>query len=157
MALTWATGVRLGRATRRFERENELHLAASLRRFGSSSGPRNAYFYYLFAFLCFLSYFGLFVLDRVFGPLSFLGPFRISVFIYMLLKLMRRLELNFEKTVFSLQIPWPLGLQFGGWGRNTRVFVESTCNLHFAVSRAASNMNSKTLTTSHCFNLNNQY
>ncbi|KAM0067127.1 hypothetical protein Hdeb2414_s0002g00057251 [Helianthus debilis subsp. tardiflorus] len=29
MALTWATGVRLGRATRRFERENELHLAAN--------------------------------------------------------------------------------------------------------------------------------
>ncbi|KAM0002284.1 putative legumain protein [Helianthus debilis subsp. tardiflorus] len=44
----------------------------------------------------------------------------------MLLKLMKRSELNFEKTVFSLQIPWPLGLQFGGWGRATRVFVEST-------------------------------
>ncbi|MFS8014421.1 hypothetical protein Hanom_Chr15g01344281 [Helianthus anomalus] len=29
MALTWATGVRFGRATRRNERENELHLAAN--------------------------------------------------------------------------------------------------------------------------------
>ncbi|KAJ0890113.1 hypothetical protein HanRHA438_Chr09g0420131 [Helianthus annuus] len=86
MALIWATGVRFGRATRRIERENELHLAAnSPRRFGSSSGPKNAYSYYLFAFLCFLNYFGLFVLGRVFGPLSFLGPFRISVSIYMFL------------------------------------------------------------------------
>ncbi|MFS7963994.1 hypothetical protein Hanom_Chr08g00744901 [Helianthus anomalus] len=43
MALTWATGVRFGRATRRNERKNELHLDAnSLRRFGSSSGPKNA-------------------------------------------------------------------------------------------------------------------
>ncbi|MFS8027891.1 hypothetical protein Hanom_Chr16g01504051 [Helianthus anomalus] len=84
MALTWATGVRFGRTTRRNDRENELHLAANgLRRFGSSSGPKNAYFHYLFAFLCFLNYFGLFVLGRVFGPLSFLGPFRISVSIYM--------------------------------------------------------------------------
>ncbi|MFS7906700.1 hypothetical protein Hanom_Chr01g00062301 [Helianthus anomalus] len=34
MALTWATGVHFGRATRRNERENELHLAInSLRRF----------------------------------------------------------------------------------------------------------------------------
>ncbi|KAJ0536294.1 hypothetical protein HanIR_Chr09g0439931 [Helianthus annuus] len=74
MALIWATGVRFGRATRRIER-----------RFRSSSGPKNAYFYYLFAFLCFLNYFGLFVLGRVFGPLSFLGPFRISVSIYMFL------------------------------------------------------------------------
>ncbi|MFS8000716.1 hypothetical protein Hanom_Chr12g01181631 [Helianthus anomalus] len=29
MALTWATGVRLGRATRQFERENKLYLAAN--------------------------------------------------------------------------------------------------------------------------------
>ncbi|MFS7941191.1 hypothetical protein Hanom_Chr05g00473311 [Helianthus anomalus] len=29
MALTWATGVRFGRTTRRNERENELHLAAN--------------------------------------------------------------------------------------------------------------------------------
>ncbi|MFS8029087.1 hypothetical protein Hanom_Chr16g01518201 [Helianthus anomalus] len=42
MALTWAAGVRFGRATRRNERGNELHLAANvlLRRFGSSSGPK---------------------------------------------------------------------------------------------------------------------
>ncbi|MFS7917581.1 hypothetical protein Hanom_Chr03g00190821 [Helianthus anomalus] len=47
MALTWATGVRFGRTTRRIERENELHLAANrLRRFRSSSGPKNAYFHY---------------------------------------------------------------------------------------------------------------
>ncbi|MFS7937749.1 hypothetical protein Hanom_Chr05g00431381 [Helianthus anomalus] len=70
--------------TRRNERENELHLASNgLRRFGSSYGPTNAYFHYLFAFLCFLNYFGLFVLGHVFCPLSFLGPFRISVSIYM--------------------------------------------------------------------------
>ncbi|MFS8000933.1 hypothetical protein Hanom_Chr13g01184391 [Helianthus anomalus] len=29
MALTWATSVRFGRATRRNDRENELHLAAN--------------------------------------------------------------------------------------------------------------------------------
>ncbi|MFS7911286.1 hypothetical protein Hanom_Chr02g00116341 [Helianthus anomalus] len=41
MALTWATGVRFGRATKRNERGNELHLAANGRRqFGSSSGPK---------------------------------------------------------------------------------------------------------------------
>ncbi|MFS7910280.1 hypothetical protein Hanom_Chr02g00104431 [Helianthus anomalus] len=84
MALTWATRVRFGRATRRNECENELHLAANgLWRFGSSSGPKNAYFHYLFAFLCFLDYFEHFVLGRVFGPLSFLGPCRIYVLIYM--------------------------------------------------------------------------
>ncbi|MFS7949536.1 hypothetical protein Hanom_Chr06g00572711 [Helianthus anomalus] len=54
MALTWATRVRFGRATRRNERENELHLAANgLRRFGSSSGPKNAYFHELFYVFCF--------------------------------------------------------------------------------------------------------
>ncbi|MFS7990358.1 hypothetical protein Hanom_Chr11g01057941 [Helianthus anomalus] len=56
----------------------------------------------------------------------------------MLLKLIKSSELNFEKNNFSLQILWPLGLQFGGWGRTTRVFVESTCNLHLSVSRATS-------------------
>ncbi|MFS7975817.1 hypothetical protein Hanom_Chr10g00885151 [Helianthus anomalus] len=61
MALTWATRVRFGRATRRNKRENELH--------------------YLFA-LCFLDYFGHFVLGRVFGPSCFLGPFQISVAIW---------------------------------------------------------------------------
>ncbi|MFS8001185.1 hypothetical protein Hanom_Chr13g01187261 [Helianthus anomalus] len=59
MALTWATGVRFGRTTKRNERKNELHLAAnSLRRFGSSSGTKSAYFHYFFAFLCFLNYLG---------------------------------------------------------------------------------------------------
>ncbi|MFS7976068.1 hypothetical protein Hanom_Chr10g00888121 [Helianthus anomalus] len=54
MALTWATGVCFGRATRRNEREHELHLATnSLRRFGSSPGPKNAYFLELFYALCF--------------------------------------------------------------------------------------------------------
>ncbi|MFS7898006.1 hypothetical protein Hanom_Chr04g00288771 [Helianthus anomalus] len=79
MALTWATGVRFGRVTRRNERVNELHLVANRLR----PGQKNAYFHYLFAFLCFLNYFGLFVLGRVFGSLSCLGPFRISVSIYM--------------------------------------------------------------------------
>ncbi|MFS7934097.1 putative Gnk2-like domain-containing protein [Helianthus anomalus] len=40
-----------------------------------------------------------------------------------------------EKTlisiIFSLQIPWPLGLQFGGWGRTTRddhaLYVAAQC------------------------------
>ncbi|MFS7909525.1 hypothetical protein Hanom_Chr02g00095611 [Helianthus anomalus] len=81
MALTWATGVRFGRATRRFERENKLHLAANgLRRFGSSSGPKKTLISITYLhFYVFLNYFMLFVLGRVFGPLSFLGPFRISV------------------------------------------------------------------------------
>ncbi|MFS7934939.1 hypothetical protein Hanom_Chr05g00397561 [Helianthus anomalus] len=87
MALTWATGVRFGRTTRRNERENELHLAANAYGgLGHRSGQKkNAYFHYLFAFLCFLNYFGLFVLGRVFGPLSFLGLFQISVSKYMIL------------------------------------------------------------------------
>ncbi|MFS7934226.1 hypothetical protein Hanom_Chr05g00389091 [Helianthus anomalus] len=50
MALTWATGVRFGRATRRNEHENELHLAANRR---SLSGPKNAYFHELFYVFCF--------------------------------------------------------------------------------------------------------
>ncbi|MFS8032452.1 hypothetical protein Hanom_Chr17g01557951 [Helianthus anomalus] len=90
MALTWATGVRLGRATSQIERENELYLAANADGgLGHRPGRKN-------------------------------------------------------KNSFSLQIPWPLGLQFGGWGRTTRVFVESTSNLHLSVSRAASYLNSVT-------------
>ncbi|MFS7901406.1 hypothetical protein Hanom_Chr06g00529551 [Helianthus anomalus] len=49
MALTWATGVRFGRATRRIDRENEAHLSTNHR-----SGPKNAYLCELFIFLCFL-------------------------------------------------------------------------------------------------------
>ncbi|MFS8033715.1 hypothetical protein Hanom_Chr17g01572821 [Helianthus anomalus] len=82
MALTWATRVHFGRATRRNERENELHLICIFMFFGlfwvvvRAKKP-------LFPFLCFLDYFGHFVLARVFGPLCFLGQFRISVLIYM--------------------------------------------------------------------------
>ncbi|MFS7985366.1 hypothetical protein Hanom_Chr11g00997581 [Helianthus anomalus] len=36
MALTWATGVRFGRATRRNDRENEAHLSTNHR----CSGPK---------------------------------------------------------------------------------------------------------------------
>ncbi|MFS8012022.1 hypothetical protein Hanom_Chr14g01315841 [Helianthus anomalus] len=72
MALTWATGVRFGRATRRIERENELHLVAnSLWRFGSSSGPKKAYFHELFYVLCFLVGFLNFYFVLVFGPSVF--------------------------------------------------------------------------------------
>ncbi|MFS7952361.1 hypothetical protein Hanom_Chr07g00606071 [Helianthus anomalus] len=95
MALTWATGVRFGRATRRNERENELQLAAnSLRRFGSSSGPRNAYFHELFYV-----------------------HFRISVSIYMLLKLMKMAYLNFDTINFFTSNSVPFGWNLGGWGR----------------------------------------
>ncbi|MFS7927103.1 hypothetical protein Hanom_Chr04g00304991 [Helianthus anomalus] len=48
MTLTWATGVRFGRVTKRIERENELHLAAnSLGGLGHHPGKKkkNAYFY----------------------------------------------------------------------------------------------------------------
>ncbi|MFS7959549.1 hypothetical protein Hanom_Chr08g00692401 [Helianthus anomalus] len=122
MALTWATGVRFGRATRRFERENELHLAANAYGgLGHRPGQKNAYFYHLFAFLCFLNYFGLFVLGRVFGPLSFLGPFRISVSIYMLLKLMRSSELNFEKTVFFTSNSVAFGVTIWGLANYTGI------------------------------------
>ncbi|MFS7913630.1 hypothetical protein Hanom_Chr02g00143941 [Helianthus anomalus] len=58
MALNWATGVRLGRATRRFERENKLYLAAnSLRRFGSSSGPKKRLFLLVFSIFMFFQVF----------------------------------------------------------------------------------------------------
>ncbi|MFS7997169.1 hypothetical protein Hanom_Chr12g01138541 [Helianthus anomalus] len=76
MALTWATGVRFGRATRRIERGNELHLATnSLRRFGSSFGPKNAYFHELFYVLCFLVGFFELLFCSSFRPKCVLGPF----------------------------------------------------------------------------------
>ena len=84
MALTWATGVRFGRATRRNERENELHLAANAYSgLGHRPGQKTLISISYLHFYVFLDYFGHFVLGRVFGPLSFLGPFRISVLIYM--------------------------------------------------------------------------
>ncbi|MFS7933788.1 hypothetical protein Hanom_Chr04g00383931 [Helianthus anomalus] len=58
MALTWATGV--------IVRAKKTLISISF-----------------FPFLCFFKYFGHFVFGLVFGPLSFLGPFRISVLIYM--------------------------------------------------------------------------
>ncbi|MFS7910984.1 hypothetical protein Hanom_Chr02g00112621 [Helianthus anomalus] len=47
MALTWATGVRFGRVTRRNERENELYLATNAEGgLGHRPGRKNAYLYY---------------------------------------------------------------------------------------------------------------
>ncbi|MFS7916028.1 hypothetical protein Hanom_Chr02g00172281 [Helianthus anomalus] len=72
MALTWATGVRFGRATRRNERENELYLVAnSLQQFGSSSGPKKRLFLLVTYVFIFFKCFGHFVFGLVFGPLSF--------------------------------------------------------------------------------------
>ncbi|MFS8012399.1 hypothetical protein Hanom_Chr14g01320341 [Helianthus anomalus] len=72
MALTWATGVRFGRATRRNDRVNEAHLSTNNRRwFGSSFGPKIAYFYELFIFLCFLVLFVDFYFVLAFGPSVF--------------------------------------------------------------------------------------
>ncbi|MFS7973170.1 hypothetical protein Hanom_Chr09g00853461 [Helianthus anomalus] len=66
MALTWATGVRFGRVTRRNERENELYLAANgLRRFGSSFRPKKRLF-------LLISYFHFYVFSSILGIL-FLG------------------------------------------------------------------------------------
>ncbi|MFS7941030.1 hypothetical protein Hanom_Chr05g00471401 [Helianthus anomalus] len=93
MALTWATRVRFGRATRRNDRENELHLAPNAH---GGLGHRLSQ-----KTLISKSYF------------MFLAHFRISVSIYVLLKLMKSSELNFEKTEFSLQILWPLGCNLG--------------------------------------------
>ncbi|MFS7917904.1 hypothetical protein Hanom_Chr03g00194671 [Helianthus anomalus] len=98
MAITWATGIRFGHTTRRNERENELQLG--LRRFGSSFGPNNAYFHYLFAFLCFLDYFGHFVLGRVFGPLCCL--------------VFETIRLEFFINSFFTSNFVPFGLQFRG-------------------------------------------
>ncbi|MFS8005489.1 hypothetical protein Hanom_Chr13g01237921 [Helianthus anomalus] len=54
MALTRATGVRFGRATRRIDRESEApSFYKRLRWFGSLSRPKNAYFYEIFIVLCF--------------------------------------------------------------------------------------------------------
>ncbi|MFS7927884.1 hypothetical protein Hanom_Chr04g00314401 [Helianthus anomalus] len=64
MALTWATRVRFGRATRRNDR-----VAAN--RLGSSSEPKNAYFHELFYVLCFLVGFLDFYFVLVFGPSVF--------------------------------------------------------------------------------------
>ncbi|MFS8015436.1 hypothetical protein Hanom_Chr15g01356391 [Helianthus anomalus] len=65
MALTWATGVRFGRVTRRNERENELYLAANgLRRFRSLSGPKKT--------LISISFFHSYVFSSILGIL-FLG------------------------------------------------------------------------------------
>ncbi|MFS7934977.1 hypothetical protein Hanom_Chr05g00398001 [Helianthus anomalus] len=72
MALTWATGVRFGRATRRNDRENEAHISTNNRRwFGSMFRPKNAYFYELFILLCFLVLFLDFYLVLTFGPSVF--------------------------------------------------------------------------------------
>ncbi|MFS7951216.1 hypothetical protein Hanom_Chr07g00592301 [Helianthus anomalus] len=79
MALTWATGVRFGRVTRRNERENELYLAAV---WVIVQAEKTLISISFFPFLCFFKYFGHFVFGLVFGPLSFLGPFRISISIY---------------------------------------------------------------------------
>ncbi|MFS7965725.1 putative ferruginol synthase [Helianthus anomalus] len=69
MTLTWATGVRFGRVTRRNERENELYLAANgLRRFGPSSRPKKRLFPLVISILCFFKYFGYFVFGLVFDP-----------------------------------------------------------------------------------------
>ncbi|KAJ0576650.1 hypothetical protein HanIR_Chr05g0226821 [Helianthus annuus] len=70
--LTWATGVRFGRAARRNDRENEAHLSTNgRRRFGSSFGPKNAYFHELFIVLCFLLLLLDFYFVRAFGPSVF--------------------------------------------------------------------------------------
>ncbi|MFS7917446.1 hypothetical protein Hanom_Chr03g00189181 [Helianthus anomalus] len=69
MALTWATSVRFGRATRRNDRENEAHLSINPR--GSSFRPKNAYFYELFIFLCFLVLLVDFYFVLAFGPSVF--------------------------------------------------------------------------------------
>ncbi|KAJ0827543.1 hypothetical protein HanRHA438_Chr17g0827041 [Helianthus annuus] len=85
MALTWATGVRFGRVTRRNERENEIYLAANAYGgLGHRPGRKTLISISFFPFLCFFKYFGHFVFGLVFGTLSFLGPFRIYVPIYML-------------------------------------------------------------------------
>ncbi|MFS7954390.1 hypothetical protein Hanom_Chr07g00629721 [Helianthus anomalus] len=73
MALTWATWVRFRRATRRNDRENELHLPAIGRRwFGSSFGPKNAYFYQLFIFFVFFEVFCAFCFWACVWPMAFL-------------------------------------------------------------------------------------
>ncbi|MFS7933323.1 hypothetical protein Hanom_Chr04g00378401 [Helianthus anomalus] len=105
MTLTWATWVRFGRAAMRNEWGNELHLAAnSLWRFGSSSGPKNAYFHELFY-----------------------AHFRISVSIYMLLKLMKSSDLNFEIISFFTSNSVPLG----GWRRTHGYSLNQRVDLHF--------------------------
>ncbi|MFS8025788.1 putative chitinase [Helianthus anomalus] len=75
MALTWATGVRFGRATRRIDRENEAHLSTNNRRwFGSTFRPKNAYFYELFIFFMFFSAFRGLLFGSSFWPKCVLRP-----------------------------------------------------------------------------------
>ncbi|MFS7987630.1 hypothetical protein Hanom_Chr11g01025181 [Helianthus anomalus] len=93
MALTRATRVRFGRATMRNDRENELHLAANAYG-GLGHRPSQKA-------LISMSYF------------MFYAHFRISDSIYVLLKLMKSSDLNYEKTEFSLQILCPLGCNLG--------------------------------------------
>ncbi|MFS8013474.1 hypothetical protein Hanom_Chr14g01333381 [Helianthus anomalus] len=82
MALTWATGVRFGRVTRRNERENELYLAAN--RLGSSSRPKKRLFLLVFTIFMFFQVFWAFCFWACVWPVVFLGPFRISISIYVL-------------------------------------------------------------------------
>ena len=75
MDLTWATGVRFRRATRRNERENELHLAAnSLRRFGSSSVPKKRLFLLVFSIFMFFQVFWAFCFWACVWPVVFFRP-----------------------------------------------------------------------------------
>ncbi|MFS8007175.1 hypothetical protein Hanom_Chr14g01257881 [Helianthus anomalus] len=75
MALTWATVVRFGRVTSQNERENELYLAAnSLRRFGSSSGPKKRLFLLVFSIFMFFQVFWAFCLWACVWPVVFFRP-----------------------------------------------------------------------------------
>ncbi|MFS8029235.1 hypothetical protein Hanom_Chr16g01519981 [Helianthus anomalus] len=73
MALTWATGVRFGRVTRRNERENELHLAAN-GRFGSLSGPKKRLFLLVICIFMFFEVFWAFCFWACVWPVIFFRP-----------------------------------------------------------------------------------
>ena len=83
MALTWATGVRLGRATRRFEGENELHLAANAYGgLGHRPGQKTLISMSYFMFYVFSGFFGLLFCSS-FWPKCVLGPFsNFSLYLY---------------------------------------------------------------------------
>ncbi|MFS8011806.1 hypothetical protein Hanom_Chr14g01313411 [Helianthus anomalus] len=73
MALTWATGVRFGRATRRNERENELHLAANAYG-GLGHRPGQKTLISMSYFMFFSEFFGLLFCSS-FWPKFVLGTF----------------------------------------------------------------------------------
>ncbi|MFS7958193.1 hypothetical protein Hanom_Chr07g00675331 [Helianthus anomalus] len=94
MALTWATGVRFGRATRRNDRESEAHLSTNAyNSLGHRSGPKTLISMRFLSFYVFIAFGGL-LFRSSFWPKCVLRPvFNLRCYLY---GCNRRKLINFE-------------------------------------------------------------